>query len=108
MTRSVATRSIAAMTLAAFVSASCHGPKTVSAPGKQLGAPSPISDQVLVQSKDLPPGLEVETFDGSAWVGLVPFAMRVTLPRSPLVPWLSRFPETNVRTYARSADGNTV
>jgi len=55
----------------------------------------------------LPPGLEVETFDGTAWVGLVPFEMEVTLPGSPLVPWLSRFPETNVRTYVRAADGTT-
>ena len=30
----------------------------------------------------LPAGLSVETFDGSAWVGLVPFYMRVALPRS--------------------------
>jgi uncharacterized protein len=53
----------------------------------------------------LPPGLAVETFDGSAWVGLVPFFLRVGLPRVSSVPWLSRFPETNVRTYVRSADG---
>jgi uncharacterized protein YqjF (DUF2071 family) len=34
----------------------------------------------------LPPGLEVQTFDGDAWVGLLPFLMdRVRLP--PL-PWL--------------------
>jgi uncharacterized protein YqjF (DUF2071 family) len=55
----------------------------------------------------LPDGLTVETFDGSAWVGLVPFAMEVTLPRSGLVPWLSRFPETNVRTYVIAPDGST-
>ncbi len=47
----------------------------------------------------LPPGLHVETFDGDAWVGLVPFEMTATLPRRGPVPWLSRFPETNVRTY---------
>ena len=28
----------------------------------------------------LPDGLTVETFDGSAWVGLVPFFMKVTSP----------------------------
>ncbi len=55
----------------------------------------------------LPSGLTVETFDGSAWVGLVPFYMRVALPRSRSVPWLSRFAETNVRTYVRSADGTS-
>lgn len=47
----------------------------------------------------LPPGIEVETYDGLAWVGLVPFRMTV-LPAS-------RFPETNVRTYVRGPDGKT-
>lgn len=55
----------------------------------------------------LPPGLTVETRDGSAWVGLVPFFLRVGLPGVPSVPWLSRFAETNVRTYVRSDDGAT-
>ena len=49
----------------------------------------------------LPDGLEVETFGGRAWVGLVPFAMLVRPPRIPAVPWMSRFCETNVRTYVR-------
>ena len=53
----------------------------------------------------LPTGLTVETIDGSAWVGLVPFFLRVGLPGVPSVPWLSRFAETNVRTYVRSGDG---
>ena len=53
----------------------------------------------------LPQGLQVETFDGDAWVGLVPFYLRVGLPGVPSVPWLSRFAETNVRTYVTSADG---
>jgi uncharacterized protein YqjF (DUF2071 family) len=53
----------------------------------------------------LPKGLEVETMDGSAWVGLVPFFIRVGLPHVAPVPWMSRFPETNVRTYVRSANG---
>jgi uncharacterized protein YqjF (DUF2071 family) len=48
----------------------------------------------------LPAGLTVQTFDGSAWVGLVPFLMdRVRAPAGPALPWLSRFAETNVRTY---------
>jgi uncharacterized protein len=54
----------------------------------------------------LPTGLTVEEFDGSAWIGLVPFRMdRVRPPVGPALPWLSRFPETNVRTYVRAADG---
>ncbi|MDQ4038841.1 MAG: DUF2071 domain-containing protein, partial [Actinomycetota bacterium] len=54
----------------------------------------------------LPGGVEVETFDGSAWVGIVPFVMDdVRAPYVPALPWLSRFPETNVRTYVRGPDG---
>ena len=56
----------------------------------------------------LPPGLEVETFDGSAWVGLVPFHMRVSLPPgAPAAPWAGRFCETNVRTYVRDRKGRS-
>jgi len=55
----------------------------------------------------LPDGLTVETFDGSAWVGLVPFFLRVGLARVPSIPWMSRFAETNVRTYVRGADGTS-
>lgn len=53
----------------------------------------------------LPPGLEVDTFDGAAWVSLVPFRLAVRLPGMPGVPWASRFPEVNVRTYVRGPDG---
>ena len=53
----------------------------------------------------LPDGLSVETFDGTAWVGLVPFFLRVGLPGVPSVRWLSEFAETNVRTYVRGPDG---
>jgi uncharacterized protein YqjF (DUF2071 family) len=63
-------------------------------------------EPALVQ-RLLPEGLEVDTFDGSAWVGLVPFAMEVSLPQLPPAPWVSQFPETNVRTYVRAADGTT-
>lgn len=54
----------------------------------------------------LPPGLIVDTFDGEAWVGIVPFAMAGVRPRFlPPVPWLSWFLELNVRTYVRDANG---
>ena len=50
----------------------------------------------------LPPGLEVDVHDGSAWIGLIPFSMRnIGLPRLPPVPYLGSFPEVNVRTYVR-------
>lgn len=53
----------------------------------------------------LPSDLEVDPYDGRAWVGLVPFFMEVRFPGTPHVPWLSRFPETNVRTYVRGPTG---
>lgn len=49
----------------------------------------------------LPPGFTVETRDDRAWVGLVPFRMRLRMP----VP--QSFPETNVRTYVTGPDGRT-
>ena len=61
-------------------------------------------DPVVVQ-RLLPEGLVVDTFDGRAWVGLVPFMMEVRAPRGPALPWISRFCETNVRTYAVAPDG---
>lgn len=58
-------------------------------------------DPATVQAL-LPPGLDVDTFEGSAWVGLIPFSMRgITLPRMPAVPYFGSFPEINVRTYVR-------
>jgi uncharacterized protein YqjF (DUF2071 family) len=63
-------------------------------------------DPAVIQAL-LPDGLTAETFDGGAWVGLVPFAMQVTWPGRGPTPWLSRFCETNVRTYASAADGTT-
>lgn len=52
----------------------------------------------------LPPGLELDTFEGKAYVGLVPFTMVGVRPRGlPAVSWLSNFHETNVRTYVRTA-----
>ena len=55
----------------------------------------------------LPEGLAVETFDGAAWAGLVPFFMRVATPGGRRVPWGSNFCETNVRTYVRDGDGRS-
>ncbi|MCB8933219.1 MAG: DUF2071 domain-containing protein [Chthonomonadaceae bacterium] len=53
----------------------------------------------------LPAGLDLDTYPDAegrekAWVGLVPFRMSGIRPRGlPALPWLSAFPETNVRTY---------
>jgi uncharacterized protein len=53
----------------------------------------------------LPEGLHADTYDGAAWVGLVPFFMRVATPGDHRVPWVSNFCETNVRTYVRDDAG---
>jgi len=55
----------------------------------------------------LPDWLRVETFDGAAWVGLVPFFMRVATPGGHHVGWVSNFCETNVRTYVRDREGRS-
>lgn len=48
----------------------------------------------------LPAGVEIDEFDGTAWVGLVPFHMSGVRPWwFPAVPGVSEFHETNVRTY---------
>ncbi len=48
----------------------------------------------------LPDGLTLDTRDGQAWIGVVPFLMSSVAPRCcPAVPGLSRFLELNVRTY---------
>lgn len=61
-------------------------------------------DPEAVQSV-LPTGLDVETWDDRAWVGLVPFRMQVRFRRGPYLPWISYFPETNCRTYVRGPNG---
>ena len=58
-------------------------------------------DPAVVQAL-LPKGIEVDTFDGSAWVGLIPFSMRnISFPFIPPVPYFGSFPEVNVRTYVK-------
>jgi uncharacterized protein YqjF (DUF2071 family) len=58
-------------------------------------------DRQLLATK-IPPGLELDLFDGEAWLGIVPFHMTNVAPRLvPALPWISAFPELNVRTYVR-------
>src|SRR5262245_48806069 len=48
----------------------------------------------------VPEELELDMFAGSCWIGIVPFRMTdVGLRGLPPLPWLSAFPEINVRTY---------
>ncbi len=55
----------------------------------------------------LPDRLDVDTFDGDAWVGLIPFHMRaVRLGVGPVFPYVGTFVEINVRTYVVDPAGN--
>lgn len=54
----------------------------------------------------VPGSLRLDTFEGNAWVGLTPFVLSgLRPPMFPSIPWLSRFPETNVRTYVTGPNG---
>jgi uncharacterized protein len=53
----------------------------------------------------IPPTLEVDTFDGTAWVSIVPFRaadMRL-FSRMGAIPGQVQFPELNFRTYVKHA-----
>lgn len=57
----------------------------------------------------LPAGLTIDTFEGRAWIGLTPFHLtRLRPPLLPAVPWLSDFPELNLRTYVRGPAGRGI
>jgi uncharacterized protein YqjF (DUF2071 family) len=53
----------------------------------------------------LPPGLELDTFEGQAWLGMTPFVARATRPWFLPAGPFSTFPETNLRTYVTGPDG---
>jgi uncharacterized protein YqjF (DUF2071 family) len=51
----------------------------------------------------VPPCFELDLFEGQAWLAIVPFHMSNVAPRFvPSLPWISAFPELNVRTYVRA------
>jgi len=47
----------------------------------------------------LPPELEVDTFDGAAYVGIVPFTIPLTRTGALGLPMAPAFHEINLRTY---------
>lgn len=49
----------------------------------------------------IPPRLELDTFDGWCWIGIVPFRMSGVRPR--YVPVPMALPELNVRTYVKTS-----
>jgi uncharacterized protein len=54
----------------------------------------------------IPPGLILDTFDGQAWMGVVPFYMSgVRFRFAPLIPSTNEFCELNLRTYVYTPGG---
>lgn len=48
----------------------------------------------------IPKALDLDTYEGKAWIGVVPFGMSgIRLRSLPEIPFTSKFPELNVRTY---------
>lgn len=53
----------------------------------------------------IPAELTLDTYEGQAWVGIVPFKINAFRPRFiPALPWLSSFLELNLRTYVIVGD----
>jgi uncharacterized protein YqjF (DUF2071 family) len=53
----------------------------------------------------IPQALQIDTYEGHAWIGIVPFRMSGIRSRwLPALPWISAFPELNVRTYVIAND----
>jgi hypothetical protein len=56
----------------------------------------------------LPEGLEPDVFQGSAWLGVVPFWLdRLKIRGLPAIPGMRSFPDLNVRTYVRDEHTRT-
>ena len=61
-------------------------------------------DRADIEAK-VPREFPIDEFGGHAWIGIVPFRLTNVAPRGvPSLPWVSAFPELNVRTYVRVAD----
>jgi uncharacterized protein YqjF (DUF2071 family) len=56
----------------------------------------------------LPQGLEADVFQGSAWIGVVPFWMdKIRMRGVPPILGARKFPELNLRTYVRDSRTGT-
>ena len=57
----------------------------------------------------LPEGLQVDTFQGSAWLGVVPFWLdRIKIRGVPPIPGMRKFPDLNLRTYVTDEQTGTA
>jgi len=62
----------------------------------------PVPAEALRRLLPDDPALELDEFDGTGWLGVVPFTMSDLSVRGlPAIPRLSTFPEVNLRTYVR-------
>ncbi|MFV0443396.1 MAG: YqjF family protein [Planctomycetaceae bacterium] len=62
-------------------------------------------DRESIQSR-LPAGLTADTYDGAAWLGVVPFFMRnIRIRGLPPIPTATNFLELNLRTYVHDDRG---
>ena len=53
-----------------------------------------------ILGKHIPEGLELDLYQNNAFVGVIPFMMKNVRPRwGPSIPYISNFPEFNIRTY---------
>jgi uncharacterized protein YqjF (DUF2071 family) len=58
----------------------------------------PVDAKIL--KRFVPSPLRVQEYEGTSWIGLVPFRMAGVMRRPlPDLPWISAFPELNVRLY---------
>jgi uncharacterized protein YqjF (DUF2071 family) len=56
----------------------------------------------------VPEGLQVDTFEGSAWLGAMPFWMdRIQMHGLPPIPGARSFPHLSLRTYVRDPETGT-
>jgi len=81
-----------------------HGPWVMTQTWNDLLFAHWPVDAAAVRER-VPASFELDLFDGHAWLGVVPFHMTNVAPRFvPALPWVSAFPELNVRTYVRVGD----
>ncbi|MGY0694206.1 YqjF family protein [Virgibacillus sp. FSP13] len=60
----------------------------------------PVTKHVM--EAQLPPGLELDTYDGDAWISVIPFKVsKMRLRKMPKPPYFGSFLELNVRTYVK-------
>ncbi|MFB6363574.1 YqjF family protein [Paenibacillus elgii] len=57
----------------------------------------------------VPEALDIDTWDGQAWISILPFRIgEIRLKHMPSLPWMRSFPEINVRTYVRSGGESAI